>query len=64
MAFPIGIAIGGVIEAIKLGMEIVEARNNDTLTQAEFDAKWAAMQAKFKAADDAWVASKKARGQP
>lgn len=64
MPFPIGVAVGGVIEMIKLGAEILEARNNGTLTQEEFDEKWGRMQAVFKANDDAWLASKQAQGQP
>ena len=63
MAFPIGVAITGVIEMMKVGMEIIEARNNGTLTQEEFDAKWARMQETFRTNDDAWQASKAAQGQ-
>ena len=63
MPFPVGVAVGGVIELIKLGVEILEAKNNGTLTQAEYDEKWARMQAHFKAADDAWLASKANQGQ-
>ena len=63
MAFPVGAAITGVIELMKVGMDIIEARNNGTLTQEEFDAKWARMQNTFKANDDAWLASKASQGQ-
>jgi hypothetical protein len=63
MPFPIGVAVTGVIELMKIGMEIIEARNNNTLTQAEFEAQWAKMQSTFKTNDDAWLASKESQGQ-
>lgn len=63
MAFPIGVAIGGVIEMIKLGTNILEKYNNGTLTQEEFDQEWAEMQSRFKAADDRWIESKQSQGQ-
>lgn len=63
MAFPFAIAIGGVIELIKIGTNILEKQNNGTLTQAEFDAEWAKMQANLKNANDKWEASKRQRGQ-
>lgn len=64
MAFPIGIAITGVIELMKVGMDLIDKHNNGDLTQAEFDAQWAKMQATFKKNDDAWLASKARKGQP
>lgn len=62
MAFPFAIAIGGVIELIKIGTDIIEKQNNGTLTQAEFNADWAKMQARLKAANDKWEASKRSQG--
>lgn len=58
MAFPVSAAVAGAIELIKLGSQFLETWNNNPDDQAELEKLWAAMQTRYKAASDAWEASK------
>lgn len=58
MAIPVSVIIAGAIEAIKLGSELLETWQNNPTDQAELEKRWNAMQARYRAADAAWEASK------
>jgi hypothetical protein len=53
--------VTGAIEVAKLAMEFIDKLNNNPdMTQEEFNAEWAKVQARVVSAENAW----KAAGQP
>ncbi len=58
MAVPVSVIIAGAIEAIRLGSEILETWQKNPADQAELEKRWLAMQGRYKAAGEAWEASK------
>lgn len=63
MAVPVALIVSSAIEAIKLGSQILETWQNNPEDQAEMERLWTQMQSRYKAASDAWEASKDANGQ-
>lgn len=55
---PIETMITGTIELLRLGSQFLETWNKNPNDQAELEKLWAQMQTRYKAASDAWEASK------
>lgn len=59
MPIPALVAVGiqALPEIIRLGQELWDSYQNGTLTQEEYNEKWAAMQSKVIAAEAKWDAA-------